>query len=746
MTETAPAKEPATNSPSAYASAWAYLSDELRRLDLLIRLQVLRQGSNQPAGPLDQFRGLVLSESEVNGLLTITNDLVQDGSSSSNPSEYSRLAATLDILESEIEQRRARTVAEGVYLPIVHLSQIFQLTPFEQDCLLICLAPELNRKYDRLYAYLQDDVTRKRPSVDLAMNLQLLSRETRLAARSVFDPEAPLLRFRLLRMHDGLDGVAPLISRFLSLDDRMVNFLLGRNQIDTRLEPATKWYEQQLDFEPAVNQEQQQSIRSLVHSHFKRASKQNVMIGCHGSYGSGRKAFARVLAGDLGFPLLVADVGRMQEGSFEETIWLLGREALLQSALLGLDNFECLLVDDVNARCRLEALLEMSRVCSWLIVFFSNRPWNAQKWLKDSIFIDLHFPVPDAGARKKVWKSISSKSGQPSNDLDFSALASKFRFTEGQMRDAFNGAHNLARLRSEESEITTEDLEAACRAQSSQKLGTLARKIKPINRWDDIVLPENLIEQLGEMCQRVIHRSRVLGDWGFGRKLSLGKGINALFAGPSGTGKTMATEIIANELGLDLYKIDLSGVVSKYIGETEKNLDRVFEAASDANAILFFDEADALFGKRSEVRDSHDRYANIEISYLLQKMEEYEGLAILATNLKANLDESFTRRLAFTVHFPFPDEASRRCIWEKIWPAEMSLDRDVDIDCLARQFKLSGGNIKNIALASAFLAAEDDSPVTMSHLMHATGREYQKLGKPLNSQELVPQAYQGVLP
>jgi len=744
MTETATAQEATTNSPPAYASAWAYLSDELKRLDLLIRLQMLRQGNNQPAGPLDHFRGLVLSESEVNGLLSITHDPGQNGSSLVNASEYGELATTLESLESEIDQRRACTIAEGVYLPIIHLAQIFQLTPFEQDCVLICLAPELNRKYDRLYAYLQDDVTRKRPSIDLAMNLLLRSPEARLAARSVFEPAAPLLRFRLLRVLDGLDGVTPLISRFLTLDDRMVNFLLGRNQIDARLEPATIWYEPQFNFEPLVDQARQESIRSLVQSHFEQGAKHNVMVSCHGSYGSGRKAFARALAGELGFPLLVADVARMPEASFEDVIWILGREAVLQSALLCFDNLDCLLLEDVNARSRVEALLEAARACSWLIFLSSGRAWNAQKWLKDSVFIDLHFPVPDAGERKNLWKRIFSKSDHPSNEVDFNSLASKFRFTEGQMRDAFNEARNLARLRSEESEITTEDVEAACRSQSSQKLGTLARKIKPINTWKDIVLPDMTIEQLREICQRLIHRSRVLGDWGFGRKLSLGKGINALFAGPSGTGKTMATEIIANELRLDLYKIDLSGVVSKYIGETEKNLDRVFEAAEDANAILFFDEADALFGKRSEVRDSHDRYANIEISYLLQKMEEYEGLAILATNLKANLDESFTRRLAFTVHFPFPDEASRRCIWEKIWPLEMSLDADVDMDCLARQFKLSGGNIKNIALASAFLAAEDRSPVTMAHLMHATGREYQKLGKPFSPQELVPQASQEV--
>jgi SpoVK/Ycf46/Vps4 family AAA+-type ATPase len=233
-----------------------------------------------------------------------------------------------------------------------------------------------------------------------------------------------------------------------------------------------------------------------------------------------------------------------------------------------------------------------------------------------------------------------------------------------------------------------------------------------------------------------MHQQRVLGTWGFDRKLSQGKGVNVLFAGPSGTGKTMAAEIIANELGLDLYKIDLSGIVSKYIGETEKNLDRIFRAAENANAILFFDEADALFGKRSEVRDSHDRYANLEISYLLQKMEAYAGIAILATNLRQNLDDAFVRRLAFTVHFPFPDETSRRRVWAGIWPAETPLAADVDLAFLARQFKLSGGNIKNIALAAAFLAAEDGGRVTMAHLLQATRREYQKLGKVLSDTEL----------
>jgi hypothetical protein len=281
--------------------------------------------------------------------------------------------------------------------------------------------------------------------------------------------------------------------------------------------------------------------------------------------------------------------------------------------------------------------------------------------------------------------------------------------------------------------LAQEDMDA--RDRSHPILEGLTRRIRPRYAWCDIVLPEDILAQLEEICRAVAYRHRVLGEWGFDRKLSSGKGVSALFSGPPGTGKTMAAEVIAHELGLDLYKIDLSGVVSKYIGETEKNLARIFRAAESTNAILFFDEADALFGRRSEVQDSHDRYANIEISYLLQKMEEYDGVAVLATNLPQHLDAAFRRRLSFVVHFPFPDESSRRRIWTAIWPQECPLAREIDLDLLARRYKLSGGNIKNIALAAAFLAAGDGNRVGMPHLWQALRREYQKMGKPLTSEE-----------
>jgi SpoVK/Ycf46/Vps4 family AAA+-type ATPase len=260
-------------------------------------------------------------------------------------------------------------------------------------------------------------------------------------------------------------------------------------------------------------------------------------------------------------------------------------------------------------------------------------------------------------------------------------------------------------------------------------MGVYARRLIPRYRLKDIVLPDDQMHHLQEICSHLRHRHTVYFKWGFENRFALGKGLNILFSGSSGTGKTMAADIIANEFKLDLYQIDLSAIVSKYIGETEKNLSRIFKEASSGNLILFFDEADALFGKRSEVKDAHDRYANIEIDYLLQKMEDHEGIVILATNLSKNLDEAFLRRLHFSLEFPFPDENQRLLIWKKIFPPETPIEADIEFSFLAERFSLSGGNIKNVAMTAAFYAAEDESAVRMPHIILALKRELQKMGK-----------------
>jgi SpoVK/Ycf46/Vps4 family AAA+-type ATPase len=323
----------------------------------------------------------------------------------------------------------------------------------------------------------------------------------------------------------------------------------------------------------------------------------------------------------------------------------------------------------------------------------------------------------------------------PGEEVDLTSLAGQFQLTTGQIRDAVLAARDWA-LQSGE-KVGNLTLFAAARLYSNPRLSSLARKLQPRYRWEDIVLPVDQIRLLHEIVNTVRQRPRVLDEWGVGRKLASSRGVTILFAGPPGTGKTMAAEVIADELGLDLYKIDLSTVVSKYIGETEKNLERIFNEAETSNAILFFDEADSLFGKRSEVRDSHDRYANIEISYLLQRMEAYDGVTILATNLRANLDEAFTRRLQFAVDFPFPEEADRLRIWQTLFPTEVPCTQDVDLALLARRFKLAGGNIRNIIVNAAFLAAADGGRVSMNHILHGTRRELQKMGRLVSEGDMI---------
>jgi SpoVK/Ycf46/Vps4 family AAA+-type ATPase len=298
----------------------------------------------------------------------------------------------------------------------------------------------------------------------------------------------------------------------------------------------------------------------------------------------------------------------------------------------------------------------------------------------------------------------------------------------GQFNLGLAAIHQVAQSVLAEPPKNGQNIEAllwnACLVRTRPRLDTLAERLEPKATWEDIVLREELVNLLRQIANQVRQRGQVYEAWGFRQRTSRGLGMVTLFAGESGTGKTMAAEVIANDLHLNLYRIDLSAVVSKYIGETEKNLRRLFDAAEDGGAILFFDEADALFGKRSQVKDSHDRYANIETNYLLQRMEAYQGLAILATNMKSSLDDAFTRRLRFIVNFPVPEPKDRQLIWQKIFPPETPLGQ-LNYERLA-SFNLAGGSIYNAALNAAFLAAQEDTPVSMRHLLNAIRTEFLK--------------------
>ncbi|HSK77787.1 MAG TPA: AAA family ATPase [Thermoanaerobaculia bacterium] len=728
---------------AAYAASWDHLAEELLWLDHLLYLRLLERRRQAGEDPLEPFKGLVLSEQEILRLLA---GGTRRPAPSRDPGEAdlsATLTLELDELAQRIAQRRDASAREGMELTLPRLSRIFHLSPFEERCLLICLAPEVDRKYEKLYAYLQDDVTRRKPTVGLVLELLSSCREEELASRAAFEPQAPLVKARLVEVADGNGGSSTLLSRTLKLEDRIAGFLLGSATIAPDVQemaelvlPGGAPGEAGL-----ASRDLRGRIVEVLRELLVRSEPASLVLSLHGPYGSEKQALARAVCADLGLPLVTADVERLLAGPrpFEETAWLLVREAVLQPAALCLRGVDRLFTEEQGAgrpHDKLRALLDTIRALSRLTFLLGERPWSPAGALSLDGFLDVELGPPDAAAARALWEERLQ--GKPlDGPVEAGALASRFRLTPGQIRDAVALAGSLARWRSpRDGRIATDDLAAACRAQAGLELSRVARKVEPRYGWGDIVLPPDSLEQLREVCGQAEHRHVVFGDWGFGRRMSLGKGLNALFSGAPGTGKTMAAEVIARELGLDLYRIDLSQVISKYIGETEKNLDRVFAAAEGSNAILFFDEADALFGKRSEVRDSHDRYANVEVSYLLQKMEEYQGVAILATNLRQHLDQAFLRRLSFTVHFPSPDEDSRRRIWEGAWPPETPLGDDVDFATLARQFKLAGGNIRNIALAAAFLAAAEGGPVRQAHLLRATRREFQKTGKTISEAEM----------
>jgi len=409
---------------------------------------------------------------------------------------------------------------------------------------------------------------------------------------------------------------------------------------------------------------------------------------------------------------------------------LLLREAQLHNAVLyvsGLDDAR-----ELESPMRRQDFLETLSQHRGITILAGKKRWAPLPGAALAVQ-PIPFNVLNFAESCSWWSAELARHGLTLEKASLELLAARFRLTAGQIRTALAGAMLESEWRGagqvSAPELSLDDLCSAARAQCGHDLGRLANKIEPRYGWDDIILPPDPLEHLREICAQAAYRTVVYGDWGFDRKLSLGKGLNVLFTGSSGTGKTMAAEVLARELRLDLYRIDLSQVVSKYIGESEKNLDRIFTAAENSNAILFFDEADALFGKRSEVRDSHDRYANVEISYLLQKMEEYQGISILATNLRQNIDDAFMRRLQAVVEFPFPDEEYRARIWKNVFPAQAPIAPEVDFKALAHEVQLAGGNIKNMALTAAFYAAAEGGVVCMEHLIQASHREHQKIGR-----------------
>jgi hypothetical protein len=597
--------------------------------------------------------------------------------------------------------------AAGPPPALVLLSRQLGLSRFEQDVLLLCAAMEYDPHLPAFCAQAARDPGRPYPTFALALRL------FDEPAWDVLSPERPLRYWRLLEVNQ--PGHQPLTGSPLRADERIVNYLKGLNYLDDRLALVLSPLE--TDAGPDELSGPQGAVVESIVRHLEQATGKRRLPVLHllGADTSGKQLAARHAAARLGLHVyrLPADLLPGPPADLDLLARLWQRESLLLPLALYLDAHEAGPAEGPVS------LLNRFLARGNGVVFLDTR--DTLPGL-DCPAVAFDLPRPTAEEQRSAWAAAL---GPAAGDAP-GRLAGQFDLGLAAIRHLADAVRDEAGA----GPALPDRLWDACLLYTRPRLDVLAQRLEAKATWEDIVLPAPEVNALRQLAAQVGQRSRVYDAWGFRRKMNRGLGISVLFAGESGTGKTMAAEVLANALRLNLHRIDLSAVVSKYIGETEKNLRRVFDAAEEGGAILFFDEADALFGKRSEVKDSHDRYANIEVNYLLQRMEAYRGLAILATNQKSALDPAFLRRLRFLVNFPFPGVAERRAIWERVFP-EATPREALDLDRMAR-LNLTGGSIHNVALNAAFLAAQAGIPVTMPLLLDAARAEFRKLERPVN--------------
>jgi hypothetical protein len=609
---------------------------------------------------------------------------------------------------------------------LVELSSILGLTRFEQSMLLLCAAMELDTEIASFCAEVQGE-SQRYPTYALALGL------FDDPIWDVVSPERPLRSWRLIEIHQS--GVQPLTVSPIKADERIVNYLKGLNYLDDRLSfflsPLTISGLDE-DLFDGLAPSQQQVVMAIAQQ-LRAATywQQLPMIQLLGSDRASKQWVALSVAERFGLSLYRMRVELLptQGAELETLIRIWQRETRLCPVAVYLDGqtMEPGSPEKFSAAA-LQAFLESAHG-----VFFLDMREQSVQLEQPTVSFEVAKPTPRE--QWQVWqqelgKSLESQAALLSsqfnlNLVDIQQIAATAKVGMEQDVPTEAQAKGQKSKTKQHTEALGDRLWDACLVRTRPRLDALAQRLETKATWEDIVLPPEETSLLRQIADQVRHRSTVYDEWGFRDRMNRGLGVNALFAGESGTGKTMAAEVIANDLRLNLYRIDLSAVVSKYIGETEKNLRRLFDAAEDGGAILFFDEADALFGKRSEVKDSHDRYANIEVNYLLQRIEAYRGLAILATNLKGSMDSAFMRRLRFILNFPFPSLESRKQMWQKVFPPQTPL-AVLDYDHLGR-LNLTGGSIHTIAINAAFIAARQEEAVGMEKVLTAAKSEFRKL-------------------
>jgi len=625
----------------------------------------------------------------------------------------SRLEARANSESAKTPEQTSSPVADDSQSPppaLVSLCAAFKLSPFERDILILCAGIELDSRFGTLCAQIQNDPVKTFPTFSLA----LASLDD--PHWSALSPAGPLRYWRLVELVPGNIGTQSQ----LRIDERVLHFLTGTSYTDERLIGYVKHVAAEKELVPS-HDSLAQKLAQVWSQHSKQGPLPIIQL-CGNETASKRDVAAHACM-MLGMNLNIMPERFIPSDPLESEslrrLWQ--RECVLSSSVLMLD---CEEGDNEPSQNAIVRQWIDNADYPLIISTRERKPMGLRRT------VSFEIGRPTTSEQHQLWKgALGSTAVQLNGRVE--ALVSHFNLD----------AHAINSIATDALQTQTTDTDElgrvlwdACSAHAHPQLGELAQRIQPMANWDDLVLPDIQIQTLHDVASQIRQRLKVYETWGFASKSTRGLGISALFAGVSGTGKTMAAEVLVNELGVDLYRIDLSQVISKYIGETEKNLRRVFDAAEESSAILLFDEADALFGKRSEVKDSHDRYANVEVSYLLQRMEAYRGLAILTTNMKDALDQAFLRRIRFVVQFPFPDVSQRTEIWKRVFPSQTPTE-NLHVNSLAK-LNITGGNIRNIALYAAFLAADSNEPVGMDHLLRAARAEFSKLEKPLTESEI----------
>lgn len=716
-----------------YRNGAQLLEDELLLLEEGMRSLLGPSGEDPFADPLAALRGLVVTPEE----------LLRAAPEDETASERWRaFAARRQEAESRMAESERQAAASGNALPLTLLTERLGLSRWERRLVVLAIAGECSRRYEKWFGYLNDDVTLKAATPDLALRLLCDSADERAEGRRAL--AGTRLRRLLLDAGEEARARTPGFREPLRLDPRIVSFVLEAEPLDARLDGIASRYgpdDAELPALPA-NDEAWRVLAPLAEAREARAHSHWPMAQLWGPAGAGKRLRVRRLAAARGQALLCAQVERLpaEPAKLAAALAQLVREALLGGAALCFAEGEgAKAPDPALLGVYGDALAGYAACAAHPLVCWCSRERRTPHSLpaaEGRMFWQAEVGLPDAARRETLWmasasagrEGISGPMPQRYEGGLFKEIADKYRLSPGQTEQAWRQARTLA-AGSGHAWPAAAELEEAARGQFRHRLAEMAERIVPKRSWSDLVLPPEPLALLREACGRFAHRGRVLEEWGFRDKLPYGTGLHLLLAGPPGTGKTMSAEIVAGELGLDMYRIDLSRIVSKYIGETEQRLRELFAEAEQSGAILFFDEGDALFGKRTEVKDAHDKYANMEAAYLLQRIEAYDGVTILATNLLQNMDEALLRRMSAVIKFPAPDAADRERIFKTHLPPSVPTGDDLDLAFLAARLDVAGGHIKNIVLTAAFLAAGEDRPIGMPHLVRASAQELRKMGK-----------------